>query len=107
MYEGRDRKGERVKDVEAIYDEQVAPLMAQIIAICKEHGVPMVATFQLNDGNADDPEGDGVGPLCCTTAILPEGCDPKLVDAYRVMKNGWQAVPSMFAMTVTTKGAKR
>jgi hypothetical protein len=32
-------------DLEAVYDEQVAPLMAQIIAVCKEHNLPMVASF--------------------------------------------------------------
>jgi hypothetical protein len=34
-----------VRDNEAIYDEQINPLMAQIIAICKEHGIPMLASF--------------------------------------------------------------
>lgn len=40
-------------DVESRYDEYIAPLMAQIIAICKNEGIPMGATFQLSDG--DDP----------------------------------------------------
>lgn len=33
---------------EKIYDEQIAPLMTQIIAICKEHGLGMHATFVLD-----------------------------------------------------------
>lgn len=32
-------------DNEIIYDEQISPLMAKIIAICKQHKIPMVATF--------------------------------------------------------------
>ena len=32
-------------DLEIVYDEQIAPLMAQIIEICEAHGLPMVATF--------------------------------------------------------------
>ena len=32
-------------DLESVYDEQIAPLMAQIIAICKEHRLPMLAVF--------------------------------------------------------------
>jgi hypothetical protein len=32
-------------DVEAIYDEQISPLMTQIIALCKEHQIPMLASF--------------------------------------------------------------
>ena len=35
-----------VQDKEAVYDEQIAPLMAQILAVCKEHGIPMVASFE-------------------------------------------------------------
>lgn len=35
-----------IKDNEAIYDEQIAPLMTKIIAICKEHEIPMLACFQ-------------------------------------------------------------
>ena len=36
----------KVKDNEAIYDDQLAPLMVRIIAICKEHGIPMAAIFE-------------------------------------------------------------
>lgn len=32
-------------DLEDIYDEQIAPLMAQIIAICKQARMPMIASF--------------------------------------------------------------
>ncbi|MES0445036.1 MAG: hypothetical protein ABUJ92_00685 [Desulfobacterales bacterium] len=32
-------------DLEVIYDEEISPLMKQIIAICKEHQIPMVASF--------------------------------------------------------------
>jgi hypothetical protein len=49
---------------EDIYDEQISPLMTKIIAICKEHQIPMVAQFQYaNDAlgypqrdNSHDPE---------------------------------------------------
>ncbi len=33
-------------DLEAVYDEQIAPLMTQIIEICKRHSLPMAATFE-------------------------------------------------------------
>ena len=33
---------------EKIYDEKIAPLMTQIIEICKEHKLPMFATFQYD-----------------------------------------------------------
>lgn len=47
---------------EAIYDEQIAPLMTQIIAICKEHELPMVAQFQYANTEED-------GPAYCSTAL--------------------------------------
>lgn len=47
---------------EDVYDNQIAPLMAQIIAICKEKQIPMLATFQYCD-TAEDGEG------FCTTSL--------------------------------------
>lgn len=32
-------------NLESVYDEKISPLMTQIIAICKEHNMPMVASF--------------------------------------------------------------
>lgn len=34
-------------DNESVYDEQIAPLMAKIIAICKQYKIPMLATFNF------------------------------------------------------------
>lgn len=50
---------------EQIYDDKISPLMAQIIAICKVHKIPVVASF-FTPG-ADDPE------LAVTTALLGNG----------------------------------
>lgn len=33
-------------DLEEIYDEHIAPLMEQIIAICAKHKLPIAATFE-------------------------------------------------------------
>ena len=35
-----------IKDNEAIYDAEIAPLMTKIIEICDAHGIPMVASFE-------------------------------------------------------------
>jgi len=51
------------KDMESkekIYDDQIAPLMEQIIEICKKEEIPMFADFQYNDTDF------------CTTCIYPE-----------------------------------
>lgn len=38
-----------MEDLEHIYDEKISPLMAQVLAICKKHGVPMFAEFQYSE----------------------------------------------------------
>lgn len=53
---------------EDVYDNQISPLMTEIIRICKEHDIPMVASFQYDDRESD-------GAALCTTVILNQ--DPK------------------------------
>lgn len=50
-------------DLEAVYDDKIAPLMAEIIALCKEHDMPMLASFVFR-GHEDG------GHDLCTTALL-------------------------------------
>lgn len=33
-------------DLEQVYDDEIAPLMAQILEVCQKHRMPMVASFQ-------------------------------------------------------------
>ena len=54
---------------ELVYDERIDPLMTRIIAMCKEHGIPMLATFELD---VDDED----GPMHCTTALADGACTP-------------------------------
>lgn len=62
---------------EQAYDEKISPLMAQIIAICKEHQIPLLATFNLQNDDED--------VMNCTTALLDEAWDvpKKMLEAYR------------------------
>ena len=76
---------------EAIYDEEIAPLMGKIIAICKEHEIPMVADFQLNDDRERcselNEDGDEVGPFHCTTLLTHfDDTAEKLCDAARILR---------------------
>ena len=67
-------------DKEEVYDREIAPLMKRIIWICKEHNLPMVATFQY----ADDEE---KGPGYCTTLLPFEGvASNKIIDLANAMK---------------------
>jgi hypothetical protein len=49
---------------EEIYDSKIAPLMEQIIQVCKDSGIGAFATFAIPSD--DDPS------LACTTSI-PDG----------------------------------
>lgn len=51
---------------EQVYDDRISPLMAQIIEICKEHKIAMLATFSLCLDSG----------LNCTTAMLTDEFDP-------------------------------
>ncbi len=48
-------------DAEAVYDDEIAPLMAEIIDICKAHRIPMLASFLYVR--------DGDGEYHCTTKL--------------------------------------
>lgn len=66
-------------DLESVYDDQIAPLMAQILQICQANNMPMLATFVYR---RDDQGGYDL----CTSAIPVEGRDPpELVKAYRAI----------------------
>lgn len=47
---------------EEVYDTKISPLVLQIVDICTEHGIPMLAEFFIP---TEDDDG-----LSCTTAIL-------------------------------------
>lgn len=78
---------------EQIHDAQISPLMDQIIAICREHKIAMLATFFI------PTEGDD--GLACTshlpdeTGNLPE----RIQKASRIIRGGTQP------LMLTTKNA--
>ena len=64
---------------ENIYDEQVNPLMAEIIAICKENSIAMI--FSAHIPNEEDPD------LACTTHLGGDDgeCYPAFVEAFHAL----------------------
>ena len=59
------KKSKRTR--EQVYDAEIAPLVGQIIGLCKRHKIPMIANFNL------DHDGDG---LQCTTNIFGDDWEP-------------------------------
>ena len=49
---------------EKVYDEQINPLMAEILEICKRNRIAFLADFALDEG------------MHCTSAILEDDCNP-------------------------------
>lgn len=80
-------------NMEAIYDKRIAPLMEEIIAICREYQIPVVASYQLN-GEED--------PLLCTTAQCLEEAHPKLRSALNVLYHDHVAFPRGRAALMVT-----
>ncbi len=80
---------------EAIYDRDISPLMTRIIALCKEHDIPMLASFDLDD----DRDGEERKGLKCSTAILPRSASKCLHEAFDAIN----ARPMFAAFTIVTE----
>jgi len=63
-----------LKDNEEVYDERISPLMARIIEICTEHGIPMLATFEYAPGDL------------CTSRIPVDDESSVFAEAMRVIR---------------------
>lgn len=88
---------------EQVYDNEISPLMAQIIEICKRENIPMVASFCYALGLGED---DHEGVSYCTTNlpfIDPKGNwqTPEYLKAIAIIRRGVDERPKMIAMTVT------
>lgn len=67
---------------EAVYDEEISPLMDKIIAICKEHSIPLVCSFQYVHA-AEEDGGDGM----CTTCLPFPGHECPAMTELNVLHN--------------------
>lgn len=63
---------------ETVYDEKIAPLMKQVIALCRAGRIPAIFNFELDD------ETEGV-PLFCTTYLNGDGFDSSCDKLQRMM----------------------
>lgn len=69
-----------MKSKENIYDEEIAPLMNQILEICREHKIAMLAQFGT-------PSESDKG-LVCTTALLRDIYEPNIwmIKAFEILE---------------------
>ncbi len=78
---------------EQIYDEQISPLMTQIIEICRANGISMIASFAI----ASETDSD----LRCTTHLLDGNGGVPFQRAYDALIH--RRVPPLM---ITTKDAE-
>jgi hypothetical protein len=81
-------------DKEAIYDEKINPLMAEIIKICQEHKIAMVASFAT-------PSDEDLDLFC--SSRLPDETDEfpgHLAELSKVISRHINGTSSMMMMTV-------
>ena len=85
---------------EEIYDEKINPLMAQIVDICKEHGIATFCTFAI-----PTEEDDG---LSCTTHLQNgDGeFDERCRLAYAAAMNGQRRAKPLMLTTTHADGSK-
>ena len=62
-------------DKEKIYDEQISPLMSQIIEICKEHKIPLFANFGFDPVPHIEDEKGRYPADSCNTCLIGEEYD--------------------------------
>lgn len=66
-----DARQPELFDREGVYDEEIAPLMAQILAICKREKIPMLASFlYAREAGEGSEEGEPPTECYCTSVLL-------------------------------------
>lgn len=63
-----------------IYDNEISPLLSQIIAICKKNEISFVATFQMSE------ETEYLNPLLFTSSYLPDNSCNNILRAYSIIR---------------------
>ena len=89
-------------DKEAIYDDKINPLMAEIIKICKENQIHMLASFYLKEGTEDE------GQLYCTTHLSPDDPETRSQKLIRCCNYIYSSeTPFIAAVTITKQPERR
>ena len=92
---------------EQVYDDQISPLIKQIVDIARQNGIAMVASFSIpHDG--EGPNGEDCSALTCTTH-LPDGdnvFDPRYNRCAQAIQQGVHHMVGMSITSVHADGSK-
>lgn len=83
-------------DLEAVYDAEIAPLMAQILAVCKRERMPMIASFAYAVVDDEDRS------FCTSHMNYPERNVPSFHAAERAIRGR----DNFMALTITGGGKR-
>lgn len=67
------------------YDDHIAPLVDQVIALCRKHRIGFLMTFHTP--NRDFPD------QCCTSSILPDDAPEAMYQARATLLQGGEPTP--------------
>lgn len=85
---------------EAIYDEHISPLMAQIIALCKEHKINFAGQFSLGiDPNEDET-------LWCATVLPMDQSDEEGFQRVKELRRVMYPRALVLALTIFSEEPK-
>jgi hypothetical protein len=102
LSESIDPEGERKRmkegyDKESVYDEKIAPLLKQVIKVCKDEEIPFVMDFYLK---SPDMTPEGHNDLQCISFSKPkDNTPPHFHDLVERMYNRGER-PYVMAVTV-------
>lgn len=106
-----------IHDNETVYDEQIAPLVTQIIEICRQYNIPIFATFQYAPESfcTTGIQGDGGHGIIQHLLVMVQNCaEPRginvdkyitwlLQDAYKNNANHSSVYLQMLGVPVNPK----
>lgn len=92
-----DKSARENFDLERIYDDEVAPLVSQITAICTRHKMPTMASFFYK------ADGEGEGHLCTTLINSFDGRHVRILsEATAFIQEGSRETPLLVSCCETT-----
>jgi hypothetical protein len=75
MFNQEKKRGKELQNKEEVYEAEILPFLKQIYDICKERGIPFMASFQAVEGELRG------------TCIIPPEANERLHMAYAVLNN--------------------
>ena len=87
-------------DREKIYDERISPLMKEVIALCKEHDIPLLCNFGLGHDESDD-----YGRYKRCTTFIPGSDGSEAPESFHEAFQVFNRKPEVNTTTIVERGS--